>query len=283
MNPNSASLLPAPTGLAGWTRLFADATLPILSDTATALAELDPEDDTLDAHRLVLTIHRDPFAALKTYRSVAGAGPVREFNVIETLTASAVMLGVPRLLTALRDAPTLDDVLSDETALGTAVSARQGVMRVVARARRAADFAYDWALRRQDLDAEVIAMAALLHDFAEMLLWCLRPNEALAIQHALAATPGLRSAEAQRAVLGIELNELENALMLRWRLPELITRITHDHDAAHVRVRNVRLAVDVARHSSEGWHNPALPDDFAELADLLHVNAGQARHIAMSL
>lgn len=279
MNPNSTPLTPAPTGLAGWTRLFADATLPILTETAAALAELDPDDDRLDAHQLVLTIHRDPFAALKTYRAVAGAGPPREFNDIETLTASAVMLGVPRLLTALRDAPTLDDYLAGQAADGT----RDGVMRVVDRARRAADFAYDWALRRQDLDAEVIAMAALLHDFAEMLLWCLRPNEALAIQHALAATPGLRSAEAQRAVLGIELNELESALMRRWRLPELITLITQDHDVAHVRVRNVRLAVAVARHSSEGWQNPALPDDFAELADLLHVNAGQARHIAMSL
>jgi hypothetical protein len=114
VNPNSAAPQPPPpVGLAAWTRLFVDARLPLLTETAEALAALDPDDDRLDAHQLVLTIHRDPFAALKTYRAVATAGPTREFNVIDTLTASAVMLGVPRLLTALRDAPTLDEFMPD--------------------------------------------------------------------------------------------------------------------------------------------------------------------------
>jgi hypothetical protein len=38
------------------------------------------------------------------------------------------------------------------------------------------------------------------------------------------------------------------------------------------RVRNVSLAVDLARHSANGWNDPALPDDFKAIADLLRIN-----------
>lgn len=266
----------APADLAGWVTLFSEAPLPILPDTAIALAGLDPDDDDLDAHRLVPIIHRDPFAALVVFKSVAAQGPLREFNVIETLTASAVMMGVPRMLNALREAPTLDELLREP-------AAREGLEQVLTRARRAADFAYDWALRRQDLDAEVISIAALLHDFSEMLLWCLRPREALAIRSLLNRHAGMRSLDAQHQILGFGLNELETELMKAWRLPELITEITSDEHEDNARVQNVRLAVATARHSAEGWHNPALPDDFEALAELLHVNLAQARHIAMSM
>ena len=130
VNPNSAPLPHMPAGdIARWTRLFAGATLPILTETAESLSELDPEDDRLDAHALVQRVHRDPFAALKVYRAVVAAGPMREFNVIETLTASTVMLGVPRLLAVLREAPTIDTFLQD-------AAARDGLMSVVSRACR---------------------------------------------------------------------------------------------------------------------------------------------------
>ena len=42
--------------------------------------------------------------------------------------------------------------------------------------------------------------------------------------------------------------------------------------ADHPRVRNVALAVDLARHSANGWDDPALPDDFAAIAELLHIS-----------
>jgi acetoin utilization deacetylase AcuC-like enzyme len=37
------------------------------------------------------------------------------------------------------------------------------------------------------------------------------------------------------------------------------------------RVRNVVLADDLARHAANGWKDPALPDDFRAIADLLHM------------
>jgi hypothetical protein len=37
------------------------------------------------------------------------------------------------------------------------------------------------------------------------------------------------------------------------------------------RERNVSLAINLARHSANGWDDAALPDDYKELAALLHI------------
>ena len=116
------------------------------------------------------------------------------------------------------------------------------------------------------------AKPALLHDFTELLLWLRAPDLALTIASHQAADPELRSRDAQRAALHIELPELQHALLTNWRLPELLVRITDSHlhnDSAQV--RNVLLAIRLARHSARGWDNPALPDDIREIAALLNL------------
>jgi hypothetical protein len=49
-------------------------------------------------------------------------------------------------------------------------------------------------------------------------------------------------------------------------------------NADHPRVRNVRLAVDLARHSANGWDDAALPDDFKAIEDLLHMGHETLMH-----
>ena len=56
-----------------------------------------------------------------------------------------------------------------------------GLEQVLRRAHRAGRFAISFAMARNDTDAEVIREAALLHDFAELLLWCHAPTLALEI------------------------------------------------------------------------------------------------------
>ncbi|MDP3222927.1 MAG: HDOD domain-containing protein, partial [Rubrivivax sp.] len=149
-----------------------------------------------------------------------------------------------------------------------------GFERVLARSHRAARFAIGFAVHRMDHDAPVIHEAALLHDFAELLLWLHAPALALDIQHRQAADSTLRSVVAQKAVLNIELAELQHALMKAWRLPSLLVHITNDHAMnANAQVRNVMLAIRVARHSAQGWDNAALPDDVKELTSLLQLSS----------
>ena len=123
-----------------------------------------------------------------------------------------------------------------------------------------------------DHDSAVIHAAALLHDFAEMLLWCHAPALALRIRAMQRADPALRSSAAQLAVLNIDLMDLQQSLMKAWRLPELLIRISDDRHAEHPSVRSVALAVRLARHTANGWDNAALPDDVKDIAQLLNLS-----------
>jgi hypothetical protein len=38
-----------------------------------------------------------------------------------------------------------------------------------------------------------------------------------------------------------------------------------------VQMRNVRLAIRVARHTTRGWDDPALPDDITDIGALLQL------------
>jgi hypothetical protein len=79
------------------------------------------------------------------------------------------------------------------------------------------------------------------------------------------------------------LNPLKLALAEAWRLPALVVQLLDDRQAENPRVRNVKLAVDLARHAAKGWKDPALPDDFKGIRDLLHVNQDSLlRHLNVS-
>ncbi len=84
---------------------------------------------------------------------------------------------------------------------------------------------------------------------------------------------------AQKTVYGVELNEIQLALVRVWRLPALLIEMMDDALASRPRVRNVLYAVNLARHAEQGWHDPALPDDFSNIAALLRIDTETVRRI----
>jgi hypothetical protein len=58
---------------------------------------------------------------------------------------------------------------------------------------------------------------------------------------------------------------------VKWKLPKLLVTLMDDDCACQQRVRNVFLAVNLARHSANGWDDVALPDDYEEIGNLLHL------------
>ncbi|HRH89558.1 MAG TPA: histidine kinase, partial [Rubrivivax sp.] len=71
--------------------------------------------------------------------------------------------------------------------------------------------------------------------------------------------------------------DLQQALLRAWRLPEMLVRIEDDRHADTPQVKNVLLAVRVARHSARGWDDAALADDVRDIADLLNLGETLAR------
>ena len=104
---------------------------------------------------------------------------------------------------------------------------------------------------------------------AEILLWCFDPERASAIARRLAASPGMRSNQAQQELLGYKLLDLQLALIKRWGLPELYMSLMDDAHAQNPRVQNVALSVALSRHTWNGWSNAALPSDIEGIGRLL--------------
>jgi HD-like signal output (HDOD) protein len=264
--------------LAAWTSWFQHAGIPVLASTAATIAEWSDHEDAVDARLLTELLADDPLATLHLLVHVARVRGDRGDNQAETVTAALMLLGIGPFFRAFGDhLPTVEARLAGHP------EALVGLHAVLRRAQRAATFALGFAVHRMDPDAPVIHEAAQLHDVAEMLLWCHAPALALEIARRQAADPALRSAAAQRDVLGVELVDLQQALMRAWRLPPLLARLDDDRHADAPSVRSVLLAQRLARHSAQGWDNPALPDDVDDVARLLQLGTEPTRRLLASL
>ena len=268
----------APHDLAAWTRWFIAAETPVLPETAEALEALRANEDNVDANSLGEMISGDPLMTLKVLAYESGHRGRRVITSAETVISALVMMGIGPFFRAFGPQQSIDDRLSDRP------EALAGLQRVLFRAHRGANFALAFAIHRTDPDAAVIHAAALLHEFAEMLLWCHAPDLASQVQAMQDADPTLRSSAAQRAVLNIELAELQRALAEAWRLPSLIVDSTAEAKASgKTSARIVALAARLARHTARGWDNAALPDDLAEIATLLNLSPEATLKLLMEI
>jgi hypothetical protein len=60
--------------------------------------------------------------------------------------------------------------------------------------------------------------------------------------------------------------------------------ITNDHaSSVTAQVRNVQLAIRVARHSAQGWDNPALPDDLREIGLMLQLSPEPTQRLLLEI
>jgi len=256
--------------LAVWTSHFRRTEIPVLRETVEALEALRANEDRTDANSIGEMIGGDPLMTLKV---LAYASDHRGRSVVtgpETVIGALVMMGIPPFFRAFAAPTSVDEVLADSP------EARAGLQRVLRRAHRGARFALAFAVHRADPHAATVHAAALLHEFAELLLWCHAPQLALRIRVMQDADPTLRSSVAQRSVLRIELDELQQALVSAWRLPSLLAETTAEPHAGQTGARAVALGSRLARHTADSWENAAVPDDVAEVAAFLNLSPAAA-------
>lgn len=263
--------------LSAWTAAFRDAEIPVLASTAAVIEDMRANEDAVDANMIGETVAGDPLMTLRVLAHAAANRPARMVTEPETVTAVVVMMGIAPFFRAFGPLPTVEERLADLP------QALEGLRDVLKRAHRAANFALGFAVHRMDHDAAVIHHAALLHDFAEMLLWVHAPELALKIRRAQQVDPTLRSGTIQREVLEVTLADLQQSLMKAWRLPEQLVRISDDRHAEHPSAKSVMLAIRVARHTAQGWDNAALPDDTRDVARLLNLSEAAAAQVLHEL
>lgn len=249
-----------------WVAHFSQAQLPVLRHTVHELDQLRANAERVNGRVLSSIILQDPMMTLRVLAYIERHRRKSQTADITTIERAIMMIGVEPFFRDFHDLPLIEDNLRPYP------RALLGLLKVIARARRASHWARDWAVHRHDLDVDEITVATLLYDVAEILMWCFAPKLALRVRELQTEDRNLRSAIAQQRVYNIDLYSLQLALARGSHLPTLLTTLMDRQQAGHPRVRNVTLAVDLARHSANGWDDAALPDDYTAIEELLHIS-----------
>lgn len=250
-----------------WVALFTRADLPVLKQTARDLDTLRADENRVTVNSIAEIIARDPMMTVKLLRYLQQHKRKTQTAEVIQVTQVLLMLGIEPFFNRIPAQPLVEEVLKPH------IVALPPMLRVVHRSHRASEYAKDWAVRLRDLHYEEVRIAGLLHDIAEILMWCFAPAQMLEIHSIQKKDHTLRSRDVQQRILGFALPDLQRELARQWELPKLLLTLMNDASAMQPRVRNVLLAVNLARHSTHGWDDPALPDDYKDIGELLRIPA----------
>lgn len=259
--------------IAGWVAFFQAAEIPVLRQTAEALAALRVHQEDVGAKQITRVVINDPLMMFKVLAYANNHRGRSQLQDLVQVEQAIIMMGNATFFERMPSAPLVEDVLRQQ------MSALMDLLKLMVRAHRAGYFAAEFASYLKDLHAEEVRVAASLRDFAEMLMWCFNPVQMGLIAQRQQRDPTLRSKLVQQEVLGFALTDLQAELVQVFNLPGLLTDLMDEQRSHLPRVQNVRLAVNLARHSADGWDNAALPDDFRDIAQLLHVDIARVMHL----
>ncbi len=259
--------------IARWVSFFQAAEIPVLRQTAEEIALLRENEDETSARDITRVVINDPLMMFKVISFANNHRSRHQLQDLLQIEQAIMMMGTGTFFAQIPTLPHVEDVLNQH------VSALMDLLKLMVRAHRAGYFAAEFASHLKDLHAEEVRVAASLHDFAEMLMWCFNPDQMSEITERQDADKTLRSKTVQQEVLGFKLVDLQAELVRVFNLPSLLSDLMDEKQAHLTRVKNVHLAVNLARHSADGWDNAALPDDYRDLSQLLHVDIARVMHI----
>jgi HD-like signal output (HDOD) protein len=253
-----------------WVAHFGRDELPVLERTVAELERMRLDSDRVSTLQVSDAVMHDPLMTFKVLRYIQQRRRKSQVVDVTTIAHSLMMLGMNPFLEHFARQETLQSKLAGSP------QALAGALAVISRARHAALYARDWAVLRHDIEIDEVTTAALLHDLAELLLWCCAPTVAMQMQDTQRVFQ-MRSEAVQREVLGFPLISLQVELGRQWQLPELLCELMDERNALTPRALNVSLAVALARHSAHGWDDAALPDDYASIGRLIGMTPDGAR------
>lgn len=238
-------------GVDQWAAYLSHRELPCMPRSKALLRQLEEcRGESLSALELADIAGSDPLLCLRLLREAEQRRVQRLGHETTTTLAAVMQLGTDNFRRLL-----LDSGETDET--------QGGLAACEARAYLARHLAISWGGARADISPDEVAMAALLSEIGELLLWLFAPELPLAAEAALHSGLAGRSAQAQVDTCGFRFRDLTLKCATLWNLPPLLTQLIRGID--NTRANLSRLCVDTARHLSSGNpDDPALPADVAE-------------------
>ena len=257
----------------GWVAFLSHVEIPILKQTVRELHTLREAGDKASPHAIADIIARDPLMTALLLRYLQLHKRRSQTSEVLEIEQALLMLGVEPFFNNVVSKVSVEEMLSGK------IPALVSVLRVVHRSHRASSYAFDWAVRLRDMHFEEVRVAALLRDLTEILMWCFAHAEMLKIASLQEHDKSMRSGAAQEQVFGFRLVALQKELVKEWQLPDLLLNLMDAENSQQARVRNVVLADRLARHSSHGWDDAALPDDYKDIGVLLNMKTDVVMNI----
>jgi HD-like signal output (HDOD) protein len=242
-------------GVDQWAAFLTKQTIPCMVRSKLMLRALEEtEGEELSAADLTTLVIGDPFLCLRLLREAEQRRSHRLGHETTTPLGAVMQLGLKTFRNLLLGSPETDEH-------------RLGLLACSSRAVLASQIAQMWGKARADIAPEEVAMASLLAEIGELLLWNFAPELPQAAQDALDSGRTSRSAEAQEIACGFRFRELSLKCATVWALPPLLIQLIRGVD--NVRANLCKLYLDTARHLVAGSDNPALPDDLAQAKRLI--------------
>ncbi len=243
-------------GVDQWAAHLSSRELPCMPRSKAMLLALEScQGEQLAARELADIAAGDPFLCLRVLREAERRRVQRLGHETTTPLAAVMQIGTDTFRQLLLNSPE-----TDETDVGLASCETSAYL--------ARHLALRWGSGRADISPDEVAMAALLSELGELLLWLFARELPEAAQAALHSGRSSRSAQAQQDVCGFRFKDLTLKCATIWHLPSLLTQLIRGVD--NPRANLSRLCVDTARHlASGGPDDPALPSDIAEAKHII--------------
>lgn len=253
-----------PQDLDAWVDKLSASGMPIFSETVRAVSGVVSRRET-SAHDLAGAIGRD--AALAARLLKVANSPL--FNLqhrdIDTISSAVVLLGFDAVRDLAISLSLIEQVLKGRS--------HERVTRSLARSFHAAAQARSFSAALHDDCPEGVFVAALLRNIGEMAFWANAREEAAAIDRLIRA--GTPSTDAERQVLGFELQALSRRLVEDWQLGGLL-EASLSGSADDGRTVSVQLGHRVAEVVDQhGWDSREVRAVLCEVEDHLNINAAR--------
>lgn len=242
-------------GVDQWAAYLTAQSIPCMPRTKLLLAILEEaQGEELAAASLTTLVISDPYLCLRLLREAEKRRTQQLGHDTTTPLGAVMQIGIEAFRELL-----LSSAETDEDNPGLTACEERAVL--------ASQIAQTWGRSRADIAPEEVAMAALLAEIGELLLWNFAPELPQGAQKALASGRASRSAQAQQLACGFRFRDLSLKCATVWALPPLLVQLIRGAD--NTRANLCKLYLDTARHLVSGPDDPALPDDLAQAKRLI--------------
>lgn len=245
-------------GVSQWVEYLKDKEIPVLPATRARLESLQAagaeERERLSARDMADIVYADPYLALKILRR-AEEGRSRQLGHDTTTPLAAILqVGFDELHEIVVASPLSENVLP-------------GCRTCEFRSVLASSIARSWADRRADISSDEVAMAALLVEVGELLLWHLAPEMTDKETRVREWNERYWALMLRPSEIEFTFRQLSMALAQAWALPGLIVMLIKGTDTPRANI--ARLAADAAKQIAMEPEVPALLAILQELAAMV--------------